>query len=85
MSKLIDIDAEFLKEKVSSYPIWAVRYVISLTITLVLMVLLRPRFVTTVEYDPKKNGCEMTTQWSKLMLASLLIAGGGYFVVKQYY
>lgn len=85
MSKSFDIDAEFIKEKVSSYPIWAVRYAISLAITLVLMIVLRPRFVTTVDYDPKKNGCQMSTQWSKLVLFSLLIAGGGYFAVAKYY
>ena len=66
MSTFKDIDAQFDDAKIGKIPKWGVRLGISLVISIVLIVLLKPKFVTTVVYDPKTNQCQLKTKNHRL-------------------
>ena len=85
MSSLKDIDAQFDNAKIGKIPKWGIRLGISLIISIVLTVLLKPKFVTEVNYDPKTGQCQLKIKVPKVILGSLIATPIIYFLLQKYY
>ncbi len=85
MSSFKDIDAQFDNAKIGKIPKWGIRLGISLVISIVLIVLLKPKFVMEVKYDPKTGQCQLKTKVSKVILASAIATPLVYFLLQKYY
>jgi hypothetical protein len=86
MSELDQImNSELSSSSQGGLPHWAKRYLLSLVISFAIILFVKPQAVTEVVYDVQKNQCGIRTDWSKVMLYSILFSAVMYLIIKKYY
>lgn len=85
LSSTTSIDKAFTDDsRIGRFPAWSVRLVVALVLSVVSILLLKPRFAADIEYDPKTNKCELKTRWKNVMYGSLVATAPFYFIIRRY-